>query len=257
MVNIDYQSMIKVISQIIWPIGRFTGLFLAAPFFSSPLIPSRIKVVFIFLLSWICAFMVPAELSFEHFNGLYAVYMVQEIIFGILMGFVLQLVFQVFVLVGQIISMQAGLGFAVMVDPMSSASVPLISQYYNLMVMLVFLALGGHVALLEAVMNSFKIMPIGSLYMENAMVWKIIIFSGWMFKEAVLITIPAIISLLLISLSIGIVTRVAPQLNIFSLGFPITLMMAIAIIQITLPSVGEQMVESLEQGMHFIIGLLH
>lgn len=255
--NIDYQSMFKIISQIIWPIGRFSGLFLAAPFFSSNLVPMRIKVVFIFLLSWVCAFMVPTELSFENFNGLYLVYMFQEIAFGVLMGFILQIVFQVFVLVGQIISMQAGLGFAVMVDPMSHASVPIVSQFYSLMIMLVFLALDGHIAVLETLMNSFKMMPIGSLYLENKMVWKVLLFSGWMFKEAVLVSIPAIISLLLISLSIGIVTRVAPQLNIFSLGFPITLMMAIVIIQVCLPSVGEQMVESLEQGMHFIIGLLH
>lgn len=257
MVNIDYQSMIKLISQIIWPLGRFSGLFLAAPFFSSTLIPTRIKVVFIFILSWVCSFMVPAELSFENFNGLYAVYMIQELAFGVIMGFVFQLVFQVFVLVGQIISMQAGLGFAVMVDPTSSASVPLVSQYYSLMVMLVFLALGGHVALLEALMNSFKTMPIGSLYLKDDMVWRTILFSGWMFKEAVLVVIPALISLLLVSVAVGVVTRVAPQLNIFSLGFPITLLMSIAIIQITLPSVGEQMVESLEQGMHFIIGLFH
>lgn len=255
--NIDYQSMLKIISQIIWPLGRFSGLFLSAPFFSSPLIPTRIKIVFIFILSWVCAFMVPAELSFEHFNGLYVVYMVQEIVFGMLMGFILQLVFQVFVLVGQIIAFQAGLGFAVMVDPMSSASVPIISQFYSLMIMLVFLSLGGHTALLETLMNSFKMMPIGSIYLENDMVWRVIVFSGWMFKESVLVSIPAIISLLLLSLSIGIVTRVAPQLNIFSLGFPITLLMSIVIIQICLPSVGEQMIESLEQGMHLIIGLLH
>ena len=89
------------------------------------------------------------------------------------------------------------------------------------------------------------------------MVWNVIMFSGWMFKEAVLISIPAILSLLIVSLSFGIMTRVAPQLNIFSLGFPITLLMGFVIIKVGLHSIGTQMSESIQQGMQFIIGMFH
>ena len=254
--NVDYQTMIKILSQVIWPMGRITGLFLIAPFFSAPQIPMRIKVLFIMVLSWVCSLSVPPQLSFLNFNGLYLVYMIQEIAFGLLMGFVLLLVFQIFLLGGQIISMQAGLGFAVMIDPTSKASVPLVSQIYSLMTILMFLALNGHLALLEALITSFKVMPIGGLSVDNAMVWGVINFSGWMFKEGVLISIPATISLLLVSLSFGIITRVSPQLNIFSLGFPITLLMSILIIQICMPSVGAQMIESLDQGMQIIFGMV-
>ena len=200
--------------------------------------------------------MVPGELSFEHFNGLYIIYIIQEIAFGLLMGFILQIVFQVFVLGGQIISMQAGLGFAVMVDPASKASVPVVSQMYSFMVLLIFLAINGHIALLDALMTSFKVKPIGSLTIDKGVVWGVVAFSGWMFKEAVLITIPAIISLTLVSLSFGIITRVAPQINIFAFGFPITLMMSMVIIQICMPSMGEQMVESLEHGMQLVLGMV-
>jgi flagellar biosynthetic protein FliR len=105
-------------------------------------------------------------------------------------------------------------------------------------------------------MSSFEIMPISHAPVENNMVWSVLMFSGWMFKEAVLISIPAILSLLIVSLSFGIMTRVAPQLNIFSLGFPITLLMGMVIIKIAIPSVGIQIAESIEQGMHFIIGML-
>ena len=153
--------------------------------------------------------------------------------------------------------MQAGLGFAVMVDPSSRASVPLISQFYLMMVTLVFLSLNGHLVVLDTLIESFRIMPIGNITLENSIVWKVILFSGWMFKEAVLISIPAILSLLIVSLSFGIMTRVAPQLNIFSLGFPITLLMGIAIIKIGLPGVGAQIADSIEQGMFFIKGMFH
>jgi flagellar biosynthetic protein FliR len=255
--DIDYQSMVTMISQIFWPIGRFSGLFLSAPFFSSTLIAVRIKVLFILLLSFVCSFMVPVQLSLEHFTGLYLVYMVQEVSYGILMGFVLQIVFQVFLLVGQIISMQAGLGFAVMVDPTSKASVPLVSQIYSFMILLLFLSLNGHTALLEVFINSFKIMPVGTIHIDKGVVWGVIAFSGWMMNEAVLIAIPAIISLLLVSLAFGIVARVAPQLNVFALGFPVTLIMSIFIMLITLTSMGDQMVSCLETGMNLITGMLH
>ncbi|BCA95860.1 flagellar biosynthetic protein FliR [Legionella antarctica] len=254
--NVDYPTMIRTFSQVIWPLWRMGGLILTAPFFSSVLIPSRIKVLFLLTLGWVCASFVPPQLSFLYFNGIYVVYMLQELFLGILMGFALQLVFQIFVLAGQIISMQAGLGFAVMVDPSSKASVPLVSQLYLMMTTLIFLALNGHLTLLDAVINSFKIMPIGHSSMDNTMVWQVIMFSSWMFKEAVLISIPAILSLLIVSLSFGIMTRVAPQLNIFSLGFPITLIMAMGIIRVGLPNAGIEMVSSIEQGMHFIIGML-
>ncbi|KTD51192.1 flagellar biosynthetic protein FliR [Legionella quateirensis] len=255
--NLDYQSMIRLFSQVIWPIGRIGGLMLTVPVFSSGLLPPRIKIFFLCALCWTCASFVPEQLSFLHFNGLYLVYILQELFLGMLMGFVLQLVFQVFVLGGQIISMQAGLGFAIMVDPASKASVPLISQFYLIMMTLIFLALNGHLALLDALLESFRMMPIGQIPQDNTMVWNVILFSGWMFKEAVLISIPAILSLLIVSLSFGIMTRVAPQLNIFSLGFPITLLMGFVVIKIGLSTVGTQMIESIQHGMHFITGMLH
>lgn len=256
MVSLDYQTMIRLFSQTIWPIGRIGGLMLTVPVFSSALLPGRIKVFFIFALTWICAPFVPEQLSFINFDGLYPVYMIQELFLGLLMGFVLQLVFQIFVLGGQIISMQAGMGFAIMVDPTSKASVPLISQFYMMMVTLIFLAMNGHLAVFEALIESFKMMPIGNNSLDNSMVWNVIMFSGWMFKEAVLISIPALLSLLIVSLSFGIMTRVAPQLNIFSLGFPITLLMGMVIIKIGLPSVGAQIADSIHYGMQFIKGML-
>lgn len=254
--TVDYPTIIRLFSQIIWPMGRIGGLVLTVPFFSSVLIPKRVKVFFVCALSWACAGFVPPQLSFLYFNGMYIVYIIQELFLGILMGFVLQLVFQVFVLGGQIISMQAGLGFAVMVDPSSKASVPLVSQFYLMMTTLIFLSLNGHLALLDTIMEGFKLMPVGQVTIEHSLVWKVILFSGWMFKEAVLISIPAILSLLIVSLSFGIMTRVAPQLNIFSLGFPITLLMAFVIIKIGLVSIGAQITESIEEGMHVLTGLI-
>ncbi|KTD41625.1 flagellar biosynthetic protein FliR [Legionella parisiensis] len=255
--KLDYPTIIGMISQVIWPMGRIGGLLLTLPVFSSGLLPHRIKIILLIVLSWVCAFMVPKELSFLNFNGFFLAYIIQELLYGLLMGFVLQLVFQIFVLGGQIIAMQAGLSFAVMMDPASRASVPLVSQLYSIMMTLIFLALNGHLTVFEALLDSFRIMPVGQLSVTQSMVWNVILFSGWMFKQAVLISIPALLSLLIVSLAFGIMSRAAPQLNIFSLGFPITLIMGIVVIKVGLPSVAIQMVDLIKEGMRFITGMLH
>lgn len=155
--DLDYSAAIGLISQFVWPMGRIGGLLLTVPVFSSALIPGRIKIILLFVLSCVCAFMVPKELSFLHFKGVFLGYILQELLFGLLMGFVLQLVFQVFVLGGQIIAMQAGLSFAVMMDPASRASVPLVSQLYSMMMTLIFLALNGHLTVLKPCWKASKL----------------------------------------------------------------------------------------------------
>ena len=178
--------------------------------------------------------------------------MAQELLLGLLMGFIFQLVFQVFILGGQIIALQAGLGFATMIDPASRASVPLVGQFYLILVSLMFLTLNGHLAALEALLGSFKELPVGDIQLDMTRITDIIRFSGWMFKEAVLVALPAIASLLIVSLSFGIMTKVSSQLNIFSLGFPLTLLAGIILLRLTLTGVGDQIVDSLDIGMQLL-----
>lgn len=253
----DYTAFIAQWSQIFWPMARIGGLMLTMPVFSSALVPARIKVIFVVVLAMVSAPFIPKELSFLHFKGVFLIYIMQEVFLGIIMGFILQIVFQSFVVAGQIVAMQSGLGFAVMVDPASRASVPLISQFYLNLVTLVFLALNGHLAVLEALLESFKVLPPGHPTMELSTLWQVIIFSGWMIKESVIIALPAILSLLIVNLTFGIMARVAPQLNIFSLGFPITLIMGIIILYFSIPSTVEQVDDTLGFGMQVIKGMLH
>ncbi|CDZ78562.1 Flagellar biosynthetic protein FliR [Legionella massiliensis] len=255
--NLNYQAMITQFSQIIWPLPRISGLFLTMPIVSSLLVPTRIKVVFALAMAFICAPFIPENLSFLHFEGRYVALIAHELLMGLLMGFILQLVFQVFIIGGQLISMQASLGFATMVDPATQASVPLVSQFYQMMLSLMFLVLNGHLALFDALLSSFQKLPVGQLNVGLSELGSVIAFSGWMFKESVLVALPAILSLLIVNLAFGVMTRVAPQLNIFSLGFPISLIMGMVVIRISLPGVAAQITDSLEEGMRLIIGIFH
>lgn len=254
--QIQYETLLTQWSQLLWPMGRITGLLLTMPIFSTAMVPTRVKIIFMLVLAFVCAPWIPEDLTLTHFQGIYLVYLLQELLRGVVMGFILLIVFQAFVLAGQILAMQSGMGFAVMVDPASRASVPLVSQFYLFLVSLIFLSLNGHLALLDALLESFKILPPGKGSMSTSTLWQVITFSGWMFKEALLIALPAVFSLLIVSLSFGVMARVAPQLNIFALGFPVTLLMGIILMKVSLPNVVSQVVESIEEGLRVMTGTI-
>ncbi|MCE3043449.1 flagellar biosynthetic protein FliR [Legionella sp. 16cNR16C] len=254
--GISHQTIILYLSQIVWPLARISGLFLSMPLISSVLLPRSIRIIFAFALAFIAMPFIPESMSFLYFRLEHIFFLMNEILLGLLMGFALQLVFQIFIVGGQIIAMQAGLGFAVMVDPASKASVPLVSQLYLIMVSLLFLTLNGHLALFDLFLESFKIKPIGQFEVGVTELASILGFSAWMLKESVLVSLPAILSLLLVSLAFGVMSRVAPQLNLFSIGFPITLLMGFIVIRFSLPGLFDQMSDSIEQGILLIKGML-
>lgn len=247
--SIDYAKMIVWFSQIIWPTLRIGALVAALPFISAAGVPPRVRLILTLSLALITAPFINSALSFEHFQGTYIIFIFQELLLGLLMGFIFQLVFQVFIISGQIIAMQMGLGFATMVDPASHSSVPLISQFFLMMVTLVFLALNGHLAVFAALIESFKKMPVGQVMLDGDSIWRIVEFSAWTIKESVLVAIPAILSLLAVSLSFAIITKVAPQMNIFSIGFPLTLLLGIIILQWSIPGFVEQIEDSIDTGL--------
>ena len=155
----------------------------------------------------------------------------QEILIGMMLGFVLQLFFQVFVIAGQIVAMQMGLGFASMIDPANGISVPVIGQVFMILVTLLFLAMNAHLVVFEVLTESFFTLPVGSGFLvENY--WEIANKLSWVMGAALLLVLPAITALLVVNLAFGVMTRAAPQLNIFSIGFPLTLVLGLVIVWI-------------------------
>ncbi len=153
---------------------------------------------------------------------------------GIGLGFTTIVFFQLFTVAGQFIAMQTGLGFASMVDPTNGISVTVVSQFFLMMVSLTFVAMNGHLVLLEVLIEGFLRAPLGDRRRIPALSWQIASLGSWMFGGAVLIALPAVTSLLVVNLALGVMTRAAPQLNIFSLGFPFSLLFGLVIIWVTL-----------------------
>jgi flagellar biosynthetic protein FliR len=165
---------------------------------------------------------------------------IQQVMIGLITGFVLQLVFAAVVFAGQAVALSMGLGFSTMVDPQNGQQVPVVAQFYTMTTTLIFLAMDGHLLLIQILMDSFTSLPIGTDGIAKAGIWSIITWSSHMFTGGLLLAMPLMISLLLVNISFGVAARAAPQLQIFSVGFPVTLMFGLLLMWLTLPDFLEQ-----------------
>ena len=142
-----------------------------------------------------------------------------QIAIGIVMGMSLQVIVAALVVAGQAVSATMGLSMANLLDP-TLGNVPLLSQFLMIMGSLIFLDLGGHLLVINSVIDSFKLLPIGQSLLGVEVIGKLIAWSSMMFLGGVLIALPVMVSMLLVNIGVGIMTRAAPSLNIFSVGFP-------------------------------------
>lgn len=158
----------------------------------------------------------------------------QQILIGSAMGFVSLMMMQVFVLTGQVIGMQTSLGFASMVDPGSGEQTPVVGNFFLLLATLIFLAVDGHLLMFKMIIASFDTIPISNQGIQVSTYQDMARWGSYMFGAALTMSLSAIVALLLINLSFGVMTRASPQLNIFSIGFPVTMVSGLLILWLTL-----------------------
>lgn len=208
----------------------------AAPVFGARTVPMKVKLVLAVVLTLVIMPVIPPPPAVDPLSGEAALITLNQILIGSAMGLALQLLFAMFVIGGQIIAFQMGLGFASMVDPTSGTQVPVVSQLYVIFLTLIFLALNGHLIVITVLAESFRSLPVGVNSITQDGIWALISWGSTMYAGAVQIALPAIASLLLFNLTFGVVTRSAPQFNIFSIGFPVTMVAGFFIMMTTLPS---------------------
>jgi flagellar biosynthetic protein FliR len=223
------------VGSLMWPFMRIGAMLMSMPVLGTRMVPTRIKIITAFVITVFVLPLLPAvpEVEALSLSGLFI--SVQQILIGFAMGFTLQLVFGALMIAGETIAMSMGLGFASMIDPNNGVSVPVIAQLLVIIGTLLFLALGGHLMLIQLVVSSFQSLPISPTGIERESFIAIVNWGSQMFIGAIWIAIPAIISMLTVTISLGVMTRAAPQLNIFSVGFPITMFLGFIIIMLILP----------------------
>jgi flagellar biosynthetic protein FliR len=217
------------VSRYLYPFARIAGLLMVMPLIGTRMVSQRIRLLLAVTVTLVVVPVLPPFPVVEAISVASFIILLQQMLIGILLGFVVELLMQVFVIAGQLIAMQTGLGIATTVDPSQGASVVVISQWFLFMVSLVFLALNGHLVLIEVLVDSFRTLPIGLTSFSAEQFGLLVEWSGWMFAAAVVISLPAITALLIVNLAFGVMTRAAPQLNIFALGFPVTMIVGLFI----------------------------
>ncbi len=235
--NITGTELTSWLASVIWPFMRIGAMFAAVPIFSARSVPVRIRILLAFFIAWILVPVIPRPPVIDLISAEAVLISVYQVLIGLAMGFILQMVFSAFVIAGQSIAMAMGLGFASIIDPQNGVQVPVVSQAFLIMVTLVFLALNGHLLLIEVLAESFQRLPVGPLMISNDGLWQLVSWGSNMFVGGMLVALPAVAALLLVNLAFGVTSRAAPQLNIFAVGFPIMIMVGMAFIILTLPSI--------------------
>jgi flagellar biosynthetic protein FliR len=207
-----------------WPVLRIGGFIAAAPIVSHSSVPAMVKIALTLALAFILAPLVPVPVGLSIFSGAGVVAALEEVLIGVAIALIVQLAFEALDFAGQSISTSMGLGFATLVDPQHAAGTPVLGQLFTMFGLLAYLAVNGHLVLLGALAGSFQSLPIGGGALERDMLMNIASWGGRIFEAGLLVALPAVISLVIVNLALGVVSRAAPQLNLFGIGFTITLL---------------------------------
>ena len=150
------------------------------------------------------------------------------------MALISQFFVQTFVIAGQIVAMQTSLGFSSMVDPLNGQSSPVVGQYFLILATLLFLASDGHLFMIQLIAHSFTVFPVSGDFIPATTFRGATTFASLMFQAALMISLSAIVALLTVNLAFGVMTKAAPQLNIFSVGFAVSMILGLFILWFTI-----------------------
>ncbi|OAN16697.1 flagellar biosynthetic protein FliR [Photobacterium jeanii] len=238
MLELSAAQLTALIGQIWWPFFRISAALMLMPIFGGSQIPARVRVGLALIISVLAAPLMPAMPEVDPLSIDALLLAGQQMIIGAMLALLLDLLFAVFTTMGQILSMQMGLGMAMMNDPINGVSIPAIGKYYQLYALLLFLALDGHLVALDVLVQSFNIWPVGDWLSQTAL-HTIVLRFGWMMAAALLLSLPAVCAMLLVNGAFGMMNRAAPQLNVFALGFPMTMLLGLICLLITTSGIPE------------------
>ncbi|MCK8075213.1 flagellar biosynthetic protein FliR [Vibrio sp. 1CM2L] len=255
--QITFTDITQWLGILWWPFVRFTGLFLIAPFFGDNAIPVRVKLLFAFVFSLLLAPLVKEVPPFNPFSIDTLLFSFYQLIFGFLIGFAVMIFFTIFSIAGQAISMQMGLAMAIMNDPANGVSIAIIGRIMFITSMLLFLSLDGHLVMLLVFKESFEYWPLNSAFPFNSIEYVLKMVS-WMFATGLLVAVPAIVVMLLSNITFGLMNKAAPSLNVFALGFPMTMLLGLFALMASLTGIGDHyfdLVLELNQHLHYMLRL--
>jgi flagellar biosynthetic protein FliR len=235
---------------------RISGLVLAAPLFSSAVIPMRIKIL---LSMAIAAAVFP--LASVHLAGPVTLAtaltgLAGELAIGLFVGFCVSIMLMSVQIAAEFVSHQAGILLGSVFNPMLDSSESVLSQLYYFAAMMGFLAIGGHRQLVRAVLDSFETIPVMGFRVVDGLLELVVDLVSIAFEMALRISAPVVVALLLALIALGFISRTVPQLNILTIGFPLKLAMALLVLALTVMSLEPTLMELFETSMDGVRGVL-
>jgi len=240
------------IGSLFWPFLRIGACLMVAPVFGAAYVTPRIRIGLAAALTLVALPSLPTPQAISVLSVDGVVTTVEQVLIGVALGFALQLMFDALTLGGQILANGMGLGFAFNIDPLRSVETPALGQFYSLIGTLVFLALNGHVALIETLVASFRGLPVGPAGLSPDSLHLMANWGSELFMGALRVALPGMTALLVVNLAFGVTSRAAPALNLFAVGFPITLVFGFVIVLLGLPSLQGVLTDLLNAAFAFM-----
>ncbi len=254
--GLELFNILEILAGIGLASLRIGSFFLASPLFGYRVIPLQVRIV----VSFATSFLIFSYIPMPNINDLAGIKLVivvfQELIIGVSSGLLLKIFFSSAELAGEKIAASTGLSFAGLIDPESGAQTPVISQIFSMFMLLTFLSLNGHLLVISILLESYKVFPVGANGFNFGILKLGIDAGGLMFKFGALIMLPVVVGITLLNVVIGIVTRSAPSLNLFSFGFPITMISAFILLYLCTVTIGGNFDNVTEMAVDYIARLI-
>src|SRR6202167_2048312 len=250
-----YSQIESWIGIAFWPFLRIGACLMVAPLFGASYVPPRVRIVLAGAVTLVAVPLIPKLDGLTLLSADGVVTTVQQLVIGVAMGFALQLMFDALNLGGQLLANGMGLGLAFNIDPFRGVETPALGQLYVVLGTLTFIALDGHIALIETLVASFRGLPVGPTGFSPQALRSLADWGDQMVMGAVRIALPGMTALLVINLAFGVTSRAAPSLNLFAVGLPVTLVFGLVVIWLGLPSMQSGWLDLLNSAFQFLRAL--
>lgn len=247
MLTFTEAQLMAWLSPVLWPFLRALALFMTVPVFSSRSVPMRVKIGLAFLITLAAQVSLPVSPVISLDSPVALAVLLQQVLIGATIGFAVRIVFAAIEFAGELIGLQMGLGFAAFFDPASGGQTNAVSRFFGTTTSLLFIIMNGHLVLIAAVIKSFEAFPISPEPMAFLHATQPHVWGSEIFKLGLWIALPIIAMLLFTNLVLGVISRVAQQMNIFAIGFPITLGVGLVGTLLTLPMLEQPFTMALER----------
>lgn len=235
MVSFSGNDLIALIASFIWPLTRILGMIVIAPPFGNNSVPVQVKLVLGVMIALIVTPIIPPLKNVDMISLTGIMILTQQFVIGSAMGFMMRVTFAGIEMAGEAIGLTMGLGFATFFNPQTQGRSSAISQFMVLLATLLFLTLNVHLSLIATLVDSFKTIPISTSLTMGFSFQRLALWGGEIFSIGMRLSLPIVAALLITNIALGILTRAAPQLNLFGIGFPITIGVGFFMLSMVLP----------------------